>query len=191
MSGQFVRGSCAQNSQAHLPHPAGLTVGSSPLSGSDDSKPPAELEGAALRPRQRGGPPGRGKPGGDRRAVLPKPLPRAFLCCPKGLLISVEDLDLPVLSTCVAGDVCKRAELRVSSHDGRPTGRSFPTHVHLPGSQDGLDRRQQGSGAAARRERCQDGGLRGQMHRHLEGRADVVPSEMRWSRKHESMTLDL
>lgn len=29
------------------------------------------------------------------------------------------------------------------------------------------------------------------MHRHLEGRADVVPSEMRWSRKHESVTLDL
>lgn len=114
MSGQFVRGSCAQNSQAHLPHPAGLTVGSSPLSGSDDAKPPAEAEGAALRPRPRGDPPGRRKPGADRRAVLPRPLPRAFLCCLKGLLISVGDLDLPALSTCVAGDVCKRAELRVS-----------------------------------------------------------------------------
>lgn len=81
MSGQFGRGSCAQNSQAHLPHPAGLTVGSSPLSGSDDAKPPAELGGAALRPRPSGDPPGRRKPGAARRAVLPRPLPRAFLCC--------------------------------------------------------------------------------------------------------------
>lgn len=55
MSGQFVTGSSAQNSQTHPPCPAGLKVGSSTLSGSNNAKLPAELfpEGAALRPRQR------------------------------------------------------------------------------------------------------------------------------------------
>ena len=55
MSEQFVTGPCAQNSQTHLPRPAGLKVGSSTLSGSNNAKLPAELftEGAALRPRQR------------------------------------------------------------------------------------------------------------------------------------------
>lgn len=55
MSGQFVTGFGAQNSQTHPPRPAGLKVGSSTLSGRNNAKWPAELftEGAALRPRQR------------------------------------------------------------------------------------------------------------------------------------------
>ena len=56
--------------------------------------------------------------------------PGLFLRCLKGLLISGGDLDLPVLSMCVAGGVCKRAELRVSA-DGRLNGCSLPTRVHL------------------------------------------------------------
>lgn len=108
--------------------------------------------------------------------------PGLFLCCLKGLLISGDDLDLPVLSMCVAGGVCKRAELRVSD-DGRLNGRSLSPSVHPSGSQDGLGRRKPGSGAANYTEQSQDGGLGGQAHRHLEGKADVVPSEARWSRK--------
>ena len=75
MSGQFVTGSCAQNSQINPPRPTGLKVGSSTLSGRNNAKLPAELflEGAALRPRGEAAP-GRRKPGGDRRAVLPGPL---------------------------------------------------------------------------------------------------------------------
>ena len=55
MNGQFVTGSCAQNSQVDPPRPTGLKVGSSTLSGRNNAKLPAELflEGAALRPRQR------------------------------------------------------------------------------------------------------------------------------------------
>lgn len=114
-----------------------------------------------LSGRDRGeAPPGRRKPGGDRRVVLPRPL--------AGLLISGADLDLPVFSMCVAGDACKRAELRVST-DGRLTRRSLPTRAHLSGSQDGSGRRKPGSGAANYTERSQDGGLGGQVHRQLWG----------------------
>lgn len=94
--------------------------------------------------------------------------PGLLLGCQEGLLILGGDLALPVLSMCMTGDACKRAELRVST-DGRLTRRSLPTRAHLSGSQAGSGRRKPGSGAANYTERSQDGGLGGQVHRQLGG----------------------
>ena len=75
MSGQFVTGSSAQNSQTHPPCPAGLKVGSSTLSGSNNAKLLSYSQKVLLSGLDRGEAlPGTRKPGRDRRVVLPRPL---------------------------------------------------------------------------------------------------------------------
>lgn len=89
MSGQFVRGSSTSELRGRATPSSRTGHGTSSQVSSSEKK--VSLSG----PGKEEAPPGRRKPVGDRRETLPRPLPHAFLCCPKELLIWGEPWTLP------------------------------------------------------------------------------------------------